>query len=306
MIKLKEIVTRFNRVNRILERDQQRIGTQFAAFIQELELQIKQKFISSLPKLKQYQDDFASFNLYVAILLEDVKKLINSKISIHLKDVEVLYTGTEQIAIRNIIASMLFSVDDAIRKLSKNFVSISDYERISFSLLSVQQAAIATKFLSFADDYVRAVELYAFTNLLDKIRIYGSVMDSVSITIISDFEEDSPFRISNMTPISKASVLGTNETHLAYLSMFGALAYSLKKDDPEERLFARSMAIHDGNAWPDSLEAEDITKDWVEFPSPYYEITDFRRRPNCRCYDIILPISQLTEEGITPEVLQEE
>ena len=100
-----------------------------------------------------------------------------------------------------------------------------------------------------------------------------------------------------MEPENKISFIARNETVLSYAVAFATLAMLLHKED----LFAQSVAIHDKKTAQDSIEAELLTENWVEFPGPYYDATEFRRRPNDRCQDIVVPLKILTDEGITPE-----
>lgn len=174
----------------------------------------------------------------------------------------------------------------------------SEQRRVGEGNLQLRsQALIADRLRVYAEAFDAAVKDWTYSNVLLPLGNGQNLSTVVSDVNSKMSQRPYPYRIGNQSAEERMASIGRNETGLAYKAGIGGLVL-LATRTGETRFVARSVAIHDDKTGEDSLEAEVLTSDWVEYPEPYFSVTDFRRRPNDRCFDFIITETEAEEIDI--------
>ena len=300
--KVQYAVERFGKANLGLEKIEARVAREFSTIIFRLEERIKARILLEVLKLRG--SNLSEVNLQLSLLQNDIKAVISNSLRRPLGDSQnEIFIDTDESAIRKAIAMSVIAGSEQAHKLSSFFISKEDAKIPLREIRAANQEALSRRVRAMADAFNANIEDWIYTHVSSKLAS-GATIDTVQPEVEDNFSDKlSPFLVGGVTPVSRAKMIGRGETRLGFMAGIAAFALLKSKKDKaaDQQLYAKSMAIHDGLAWPDSIEAEWLSSGWIKYPEPYFIRTDFRRRPNDRCYDVILPLSMLQAEGITPE-----
>jgi len=302
--KLSKSLRRCNRANNAALSRADKAAKRFAAIIRELEVEIKKELLAVFSRIRGL--DAQSAQMHINLLLADISRTIERTLKNPLVGSgEILWSVDDASIIRKAIAMAVISGSHLGYLASRSFLGADAAKKALTDIRMVSQQAMAKRVRLLADAFDLSIKDWVFTHIQYPINI-GRDFDWILGDVNETFQRKvSPFRVSGVQPETRAAMIGKGETILIGLGTLTALGALAKSINPDQKLFAQSVAIHDSKTGQDSLDAESMTSGWVEFPEPYLSMTEFRRRPNDRCIDVVVPFSDLAELGIEPEIDEE-
>jgi len=288
-----------NSYNFRLEQYAAKVAAKFSAMIRVLEKEIVDKTYELFANVKFMSPEFN--RVFISRYLDEVADMIASSLVLPLSNPEeVIWESSDNSIIRRAIAMSVIMGSKYAFIVSNDFIAPLVAKDAFGQMRFVFQSQVAQRVKSLAIAFEQSIRDWTYTQISVPL-FQGQASEAVLAEVNQEFQKDKlPWRVAGLSVPARAATIGQNETKLSYSAVLGALAIFAMSKQPTE-LKARSLAIHDDKVADDSLEAEELTEDWVGYPEPYFSMTSFRRRPNDRCFDAVLTVEEAEEISFEQE-----